>query len=98
MTDQQEHKDGILKGVDDGIRPIVEILIDNGIETFESCQGGEGHAFPEPTVRFFGQRGAGMHAIGIALDFDLKVTNLRRVWPILEDEPTGPNWEMTFVL
>ena len=29
------------------------------METFESCQGGAGHAYPEPTVRFFGEKAAG---------------------------------------
>jgi hypothetical protein len=27
----------------------VNILAENGIETFESCEGGEGHSYPEPT-------------------------------------------------
>jgi hypothetical protein len=26
----------------------------------------------------------------------LPVTELRRVWPILDGEPTGPWWELTF--
>lgn len=50
---------GWLKDLDSGIRPYVKILDDNGIETFESCQGGDGHCFPEPTIRFHGVRGEG---------------------------------------
>lgn len=38
--------------LDDGIREIVIVLVKNGVETFESCEGGPGHAFPEATVRF----------------------------------------------
>ena len=30
------------------------ILRENGVETVESCQGGAGHAFPEPTIKFSG--------------------------------------------
>ena len=43
--------------LDDGIREAVRILAEAGIETFESCQGGDGHAYSEPTIRFHGERG-----------------------------------------
>lgn len=38
----------------------METLIAHGIETFESCQGGSGHSFPEPTVRFEGGLAEGL--------------------------------------
>jgi hypothetical protein len=41
--------------LDPGIAPAVLVLRDAGVETFESCEGGEGHSYPEPTVRFHGQ-------------------------------------------
>lgn len=51
----QENKfEKIKNHLDEGIKEAVRILIDNGIETFESCEGGKGHAFPEPTIRFEG--------------------------------------------
>ena len=37
-----------------GIRRAVEILQRFGIETFESCEGGIGHSYTEPTVKFYG--------------------------------------------
>jgi hypothetical protein len=37
--------------LDPGIRQAVRILREAGVETFESCEGGERHAYPEPTVR-----------------------------------------------
>jgi hypothetical protein len=40
--------------IDDGILPAVELLNRYGFKTFESCQGGEGHCFQNPTVRFYG--------------------------------------------
>ncbi len=46
--------------LDEGIRETVEILIAHGVETCESCQGGEGHSYPEPTVRFEGQLSQGL--------------------------------------
>lgn len=84
--------------LDDGIRAIVEALRLEGVETFESCQGGEGHAYPEPTVRFFGDRSEGHRALAVAMRLGLTVTALRRTWPVIEDEPTGPWWELTFDL
>lgn len=82
--------------LDDGIREAVRTLAEAGVETFESCQGGEGHAYLEPTIRFHGQRDAGWKALAVALAVRLGVLELRRVWPINDGEPTGPWWEMTF--
>jgi hypothetical protein len=48
--------------LDRGIRTAVRTLFENGIETFESCEGGMGHAFYEPTVRFHGGPGEGFRA------------------------------------
>ncbi len=86
----------MLNHLDDGIKAVVVVLAENGIETIESCQGGSGHAFPEPTVRFCGGKAEGYRALSVALQHGLKVAELRRVWPILDMEPTGPWWEMTF--
>src|ERR1017187_3449656 len=82
--------------IDSGIKHELKILCDNGIETTESCQGGQGHPFPEPTIRFCGGRAAGFKAIQVAITFGLKVSDLRRVWHMQEGELTGPEWEMTF--
>jgi hypothetical protein len=51
-----------LDGLDRGILPVVQVLANNGVETFESCEGGEGHAFFEPTVRFHGNHAEGFRA------------------------------------
>jgi hypothetical protein len=82
--------------LDQGIEREVHILLDAGIETFESCEGGQGHAYLEPTVRFAGQREEGFRAFAAARQLGLHVSALRRVWPIVDGEPTGPWWEMTF--
>lgn len=83
--------------LDKGIEPMVLALVAGGIETFESCEGGPGHAYPEPTVRFHGQWPEGFKALSIAMYAGLHVTSLRRIWPIIEGLPTGPYWELTFV-
>jgi hypothetical protein len=91
-----EIADHALDHLDEGIKPAVMALREYGVETIESCQGGDGHAFPEPTVRFCGGKAEGYRALSIALQCGLKVAELRRVWPILDMEPTGPYWELTF--
>jgi len=83
--------------LDKGIEKAVHVLVEAGIETFESCQGGRGHAYCEPTVRFHGGKSEGFRALAAALQRGLKVAGLRRVWPVLDGEPTGPWWELTFV-
>src|ERR1017187_8676652 len=70
--------------LDEGIRDAVELLASNGVETFESCQGGEGHSFPEPTIRFEGSSGEGLRALSVALDYGLPVFRLRRTWGIVD--------------
>jgi hypothetical protein len=87
----------IVEGLDPKIARIVHTLRDSGVETFESCQGGSGHSFLEPTVRFHGELGEGFRALGVALLHGFPVTSLRRCWAIYPDgEPVGPQWELTF--
>lgn len=83
--------------LDEGIRDAVRVLADANVETFESCQGGEGHAYPEPTVRFAGERAEGFRALSVALQAGLNVLHLRRIWRIDDGEPTGPWWEMVIL-
>jgi hypothetical protein len=82
--------------LDAGIRDIVLTLVANGIETFESCEGGSGHSFPEPTVRFEGASSEGLRAMAVALANGLPVFRLRRVWGGIDGVMHGPWWEMTF--
>lgn len=85
-----------MSGLDDGIRHYVELLQSKGVETCQSCQGGPGHTYLEPTVDFRGGRGEGLRALGVALTHGLPVSELRRVWSIEDGEPTGPIWSMVF--
>jgi len=82
--------------LDSGITRAVKVLRAAGVETFESCQGGRGHAFPEPTVRFHGGQAEGFRALAIALQHGLNVDALRRYYDVIAGEPTGPYWEITF--
>jgi len=82
--------------LDKGIEQAVIILNDFGIETYESCEGGPGHCYPEPTVRFHGEHSEGFKALAVALQHALPVKQLNRTWRIIDGEPTGPTWEMVF--
>jgi len=81
--------------LDAGINAAVLALRTHGVDTFESCEGGIGHAYPEPTVRFHGDTSEGFRALAAAMKERLPVAELRRVWPIQDEEPTGPWWEIT---
>jgi hypothetical protein len=85
-----------LATLDPGIAPYVDVLDAAGVQTFESCEGTEGHAFAEPTVRFYGDRSEGFRALAVAIQRRLPVLEIRRYWQVIEGEPRGPHWEMTF--
>ena len=93
FTESLLRRDG---DIDPGIAEPVACLQAAGIETFESCEGGFGHVFHEPTVRFHGQPAAGFYALGVAMDHGWPVASLRRVWDYTDGEINGPYWEMTF--
>jgi hypothetical protein len=82
--------------LDLGIAWAVKVLRDGGVETYESCEGGGGHAYPYPCVRFFGTDAAGWHALSIAITHQLPVLELARLWTIQGNQPNGPCWEMRF--
>ena len=82
--------------LDPGIARYVEVLVKNGIETYESCQGGQGHSAPEPIVRFEGDRAEGYRAVAVALQHGFPVNELRRVWYVGDGEIEKPGWALTF--
>ncbi len=85
-----------LNNLDPGIRPYVEALLAADVETFESCQGGKGHAFPDPTIKFHGNAVEGYRAFSVAMNRGLPVLHLRRVYGVNEGWLDGPWWEITF--
>jgi hypothetical protein len=82
--------------LDPGIQEYVEALNAEGVETFESCEGGKGHAYPVPTIRFHGGIAEGFRAFAVVRRHNLPIATLRRVWVSIDDELTGPHWELTF--
>ena len=90
------HEPDIDMPVDQGIRYAVLMLRSQGIDTIESCEGGAGHAFPEPTVRFNGGAWEGYRVFAIAMEHGLPVLHLRHVHDVVDGRLGPPCWEMTF--
>lgn len=82
--------------LDPGIRHAVLVLRAGGIETCESCEGGPGHAFPNPTVKFYGSSWAGYRAFAVAMEYGLPVFELRRFWDCCDGQLAGPWWQLVF--
>lgn len=85
-----------IPGLDPWIAPWVEILRAHRVETYESCQGGAGHAYPQPTIAFHGGPSSGMYAYHVARQHGLPVKRIQRVWKESSHELTGPTWEIVF--
>jgi hypothetical protein len=82
--------------LDRWIRYAVLVLHNGGIKTYESCAGGRGHAFPEPTIRFEGTSRDAWRAASIARRHGLPVYELRRFWRLSQQTTEKPAWELTF--
>lgn len=82
--------------IDPGILRAVCVLRQAGVETFESCEGGAGHAMPEPTVRFHGNAWAGHKAFAAAMENGLPVLSVRQAYSVIDGRLEGPWWEITF--
>lgn len=83
--------------LDPGIRRAVLLLRSHGVQTTESCEGGPGHAMPEPTVYFEGDLDEGKRAVRAALDAGLPVLYLRQCHCVEEGgRLTPPRWQMVF--
>lgn len=82
--------------VDLGVSNAVKTLRAAGVETYESCQGGEGHSYGRPTIRFSGTKFCGHLALGIAIKECWPVRSLARIWTFEDEEVAGPVWELSF--
>ena len=82
--------------IEPGIRYAVEVLQGAGIETVESCEGGAGHAYSEPTVRFHGGTWVGYRAFAVAMEHGLPVTHLRFAYAAVNGHLEAPCWEIVF--
>jgi hypothetical protein len=94
--------------LDEGIKEAVIILNKHGFKTFESCQGGKGHSFPEPTILFEGSEFDLIRAFETCQLYKLCVFEARRVFTKTSIYKNGnkymgevwdkPHNELTFIL
>ena len=96
MTKLDEFEPATDMPLDAGIRAYVLALRSGGIETFESCEGCDGHAFTEPTIRFHGGVSEGVKAFAVAKERGLPVFKVRLSYTVNDGILTGPWWEMVF--
>ena len=82
--------------LDSGIKEAVLILRGAGVETFESCEGGNGHAFDVPTIKFHGDAWAGYKAFAVAMEYGLPVRRIQRAYGVVNGQLEGPWWEIVF--
>ena len=75
--------------LDPGIRRAVLVLRSARIATFESCQGGPGHAFPDPTIKFHGSAWEGYRALAVAMEHDLPVLRMQHVYGVVNGQLEG---------
>jgi hypothetical protein len=92
----EEYASDTDSALDPGIREAVLILRRAGVETIESCEGGSGHAYPEPTIRFQGSHWEGYRAFAVAMEHGLPVLALRYTYPTSNGHLQAPCWEMVF--
>lgn len=84
--------------LDAGIRFAVRVLHAAGFDTCQSCQGGKGHPYPEPTVEMVagGDDALGFGALNALRSYGLPVAELAIVWPVSGSHPFEKNWRITF--
>lgn len=80
--------------LDPGIAEYVVSLNEEGVDTYESCEGGPGHSYAEPTIRFHGDQAEGFRVMAIAQRKRLPIKAVRRIWTVEDGEPHGPFWEL----
>src|SRR5690348_7335190 len=72
------------EGLDPGIRFAVKVLHANGIETGQSCEGGDGHAYDRPTVDLAGgvDGSEGFAALHYLSQYGLPVQDIAMLWDV----------------
>lgn len=84
--------------LDPGIRFAVRVLHAHGIETGQSCEGGDGHAYDWPTVDLWGTgNGAtGLAAVHYLHEYGLPVRDVAKLWRVEDGLPVEMFWRITF--
>jgi hypothetical protein len=78
------------------IDPYVRAMQEAGFDTFQSCQGGEGHGFDLPFISFYGDADEGQRAAIFALKRGWPVSMLSRKWSLMDNYMEQPKWWLQF--
>jgi len=82
--------------LDPGIRFAVRILHARGIETQQSCEGGEGHAYDHPSIDIQSSgRANGFAALAALEDYGLRVRDVALMWTVDKGRPSEQFWRIT---
>lgn len=84
--------------LDAGIRFAVRVLHAAGFDTGQSCQGGSGHSYKEPTIEVVAgaDDAIGFGALCALRGYGLPVSEIALVWSISHSLPYEKNWRITF--
>lgn len=84
--------------LDPGIRFAVRVLHAAGFETCQSCEGGDGHAYPAPTIEMPGRAidATGLAALATLADYALAVAEVSIVWNVATWLPYEKLWRIVF--
>jgi hypothetical protein len=83
--------------LDEGIRYYVDVLEKEGIETCQSCQGGPGHCYEQPTVDFYAHNvGAIYKVASIATTYGLPWCDIYLAWSNQDHLMNGPSGRIVF--
>jgi len=85
-------------GIDAGVRFAVKVLHAQGIDTCQSCQGGKGHAYPEPSIEMVcgSDDARGFAALSALNAYGLPVQDIAIIWKIHNGMPYEKLWRITF--
>ena len=81
--------------IDPEIAAAVHALADYEIDTFSSCQAGEGHPCTMPEILFHGDEAAGLYAVWLLEAQGFRVWELSRHWDLDHGLPRQPFWRVT---
>jgi len=84
-------------GLDAGIRFAVRVLHAAGLDTCQSCQGGDGHSYLEPSVDMdaCGDGADGFAALAALNAYGLEVSAVSIVWNVRHGLPYEKLWRLT---
>jgi hypothetical protein len=84
--------------LDPGIRFAVRLLHAHGIETQQSCEGGEGHSYDRPSIDMpcSDHSHTGLVALFYLHEYGLRVHDVQMLWRVYKGLPVEHFWRVTF--